>query len=143
MSNDQNRDETIRVTLDAMKRAYQNASKEWLAVAAGCVYCVGKTKKLFTTDDVHLLLDKEEAKTHNTSALGPVMKNAQKAGWIEKTEFKVRSKRVSGHGVYRPIWRSLIYESPQPESSTALREQRAQQMPLPLRGSAPRSEARA
>lgn len=145
MADDQNRDETIRATRDGMKRAEKHANPLWKAAAMRCIHQKAKEKKFFTTDDVHLLLDKEEAKTHNLSALGPMMKNAQKEGWIEKVERvggggKVRSKRVVSHGVYRPVWRSLIYENAEPEGSAAVRIEQSHTVPMSMRWCTARRE---
>jgi hypothetical protein len=117
------RNQDLRDT--AMKRAEDNARRNWLLQAAVAVAVVARRSPTFTADDVTDQLDawrihfKSGPLTHDLRALGPVMLRAVKDGLIEPaivtdengvSTGKFRECRKSTCHL-RPIrvWKSLIY----------------------------------
>jgi hypothetical protein len=94
----------------SMEEVEDHAKEEWKEAAHGCVLSCAKTMRLFTADDVQLLLSKLPVKTHDNRALGPILREAQKSLMIRDTEQFTRSTQVKCHRMPRRIWESLIYE---------------------------------
>lgn len=93
---------------EAMARSEAHAAASWKQAAAEAVVGCARNLPAFTTDDVHRLLDETGAVTHDTRALGPVMRNAARAGLIETTDQYVRSSRVDCHARPIRVWRSKV-----------------------------------
>ena len=92
-----------------MQDAENGASLAWLRLAAQCVELCARTLPRFTTDDVWAALqasgrDILETERH-PSAIGVVMRAAQKAGTIRKVDgLTVTSSRASRHGQLLRVW---------------------------------------
>lgn len=93
---------------DAIERAEINADSTWRDVALDAVRRTAGQHHEFTTDAVLTVLESAPASTHELRALGPVMIQAQKCGWIEPTDRFENSRSVSRHKAPKRIWRSLL-----------------------------------
>jgi hypothetical protein len=96
---------------EAIERVDQHADPDWKEAALAAVRSVAERAAEFTADDVweELVTNWPDAQTHDPRALGPVIRRAVKAGWIEHTgEFR-RSKRPESHGCPKSVYRSLVY----------------------------------
>jgi hypothetical protein len=89
----------------AMARAETNAAPDWKAAAAGAVQWCAANLEDFTADDVLVrLADTGAPSTHNLTALGPVMKNAARAGTIAKTGYVRPSRLARRHARDLTVW---------------------------------------
>lgn len=106
----------IEVREKAIKKADVNANNEWKDAMASVVYYVATVMREFTSDDVRqetarrMKADPDFPETHNLSALGPVMRRAEKSGWIVGTMNFTPARVVTRHSAPIKIWRSLIYK---------------------------------
>jgi len=97
----------------AMAQVHANANLAWLIAAYTAAHRTALALPFFTSDDVNERID-PSARTHEPRALGPVMKQAAKNGWIEKAPQPGKSsRRRSLHASPRTVWKSLIYLSPE------------------------------
>ena len=94
---------------DGIRRAGEHASTAWQHVALAAVRTAALRRREFTTDAVLDVLRGSAATTPELRALGPVMRRAQQAGFIEPTDRFVNSDSVSRHRAPKRIWRSKIY----------------------------------
>lgn len=92
---------------DGMARAEAHADTEWQNMALLAVQYVALSKRTFIVDEVWQYIP-SNLHTHNLRAMGPVMKRAQKLGWIEPCGHATTS-RVSAHGTPVTLWQSKIY----------------------------------
>lgn len=74
------------------------------------VQTVARRRLELTSDDVwvQLALTPHTA-THDHRALGPVMRLAQRSGWIEPTERFVLSDQPLRHRAPIRVWKSLVF----------------------------------
>lgn len=89
-------------------RAEANADAAWRAAAGRAVQIVAATHVTFTTDEVHQQLDSMGVTTHDTRALGAVLKAAAKSGWCTQTDNFRASKRPEAHARPQRVWLSSI-----------------------------------
>lgn len=75
-----------------------------LSVALVAVYELAKRAPLLTVDDVRDCLSSE----HNHVSLDPVMREAEKRGWLFKSYKMVPSRRAQAKGRKVTLWRSCI-----------------------------------
>ena len=85
-----------------------HADPDWKAAARGAIATIAARRRLFTTDDVHEVLDNLGVTTHEPSALGAVMRRAQADGLIEPTADHRPSTRVECHGRPLRVWASRL-----------------------------------
>jgi hypothetical protein len=93
----------------AILRGRKHADPMWLKVALGIVRELAMTRGSFTADDVHAGLRlRPDVTTHDSRALGSVLREAAAHRWITVTDEWVQSRRPEAHA--RPVrrWRSLI-----------------------------------
>jgi hypothetical protein len=91
-----------------MARVERHADPEWLKAADECVKLVAGLGADFTTDDVYELMEIRYpfVSTHDDRAMGPVIKNVAKQGWIEKAPvMPVKSRRRTLHASPITVWR--------------------------------------
>lgn len=94
---------------EGMQDAEDGASTRWLTLARRCVELCAATMPSFTTDDVWAAVERSgrdilETERH-PSAIGVVMRAAQKAGTIRKVDgLTVTSTRASRHGQLLRVW---------------------------------------
>lgn len=100
----------------SIKRAERHSDPHWYGIAVRIVrliahYTDPRTKTL-TADDVWEMLEHPiiaaTFSTHDPRALGPVMQEAVRNGWIAATDKVVKSKRRVNHGRKITVWRSLL-----------------------------------
>lgn len=90
---------------EAIQRAAENADREWYRSALDIVWSLGNT---FTTDDVWAALDRHgEPAPHEPRALGAVMRDARKRGWIAPTSEYRQSTRPECHGRPVRVWKAV------------------------------------
>ncbi len=94
-------------SLQHIKAAKEHANPKWVEAALKAVKKIAKKKETLTTTDVLNELDKLEVKTHSLKAIGPVMIEAKRLGWIESDGF-VRMSRGRTRGI-TVVWRSKIH----------------------------------
>jgi hypothetical protein len=80
----------------------------WVEAALDAVKYVAETAREFTSDDLwdHITQPREPR------ALGAVMRNAQKLGYIKATDRWTPSERVECHGRPVRVWASLLIGGP-------------------------------
>lgn len=100
------RQETKELTEEAVARSFEHANDPWKLYALHCVSVVAKRMEEFTVNDVRPLVDLSPYKTQDNRAMGGVIKEAVRRGWIESTK-QVQVSKV-GHGSNMTIWRSRI-----------------------------------
>jgi hypothetical protein len=95
---------------EGMARAERAANPVWTRAAMEATLEAAKILPKLTTDDVLLMID-PSVSTHEMRALGPVMQNAAREGWIEKAQtLPVNcATRPSNHSRPLQVWRSLVY----------------------------------
>ena len=91
----------------AIAEVAAHTNEEWRGVAMEAVAAVARRLQPFTTEDVWLYLREHfpDAGVHNNKAMGPIMRAAQKAGWIEKTDSH-RAAEQMAHNRPMQLWRS-------------------------------------
>jgi len=99
------------LAMDQVEEAANEAWKEYMYDRIWDAACV---IEFLTTDDVvqryRDALDNVKPDTHDWRALGPVMRNAAKLGYIERTEyFRKSTDGARRHHAPLQIWRSLIF----------------------------------
>jgi hypothetical protein len=99
--------------LDGMRRARRNADPEWWAYMLERVTEVARHKPFLFTDDIERLrMTRQGPSTHENRALGPLMREAQKNGVCEPTDYWVPSSQRVNHRRHMRVWFSLIYQGP-------------------------------
>ena len=102
-------EESRRRKEEGMGRAEDNADEAWKAAALTAAYTAAKEMPYLITDDVVKRIP-DTVRTHEMRAMGRVMLNAAKAGWIIKADTPgLPSSRPSLHHSPRTVWRSLIH----------------------------------
>ncbi len=96
------------VTEEAIQRSANHADPHWMEVALFWLQHVCQNESRFTVDVLCEALSHTEAKTHDNSALGPVMQHGAKQGWMRKTGEYVKSKDPKKHCRVLPVWESLL-----------------------------------
>jgi len=97
-------------TLNQVKAAREHANPKWYKAALLAVKKLAKRRETFTTADVLAELKKTDVKTHDLRAIGPVMVDAKKSGWIE-SDGLVRRNDSHTRGA-TTLWRSKIRPAP-------------------------------
>ena len=99
--------EVQAVTDEAVLQSFENAKDPWKAYALRCVSVIAKKMETFTVNDVRPLVAQSPFKTQDNRALGGVIKQAEKKGWIYPTgETRVNK---TGHGTAMQVWGSNIH----------------------------------
>lgn len=98
--------------LEALTLVQEHANKEWFSAALKQVHWLCLSRKEFTTDDVHAVLDRMDVATHEKRALGAVMREAAKKGWCRGTSNYTPSIRKEAHKRPLMIWESLKMGGP-------------------------------
>ncbi len=95
-------------TDEAIERVEEHADPEWKAHALDAIESCARSFPTFTTDAVWALLD-GGPETHEPRALGAVMREAARRGWVESTDRTEQTARVHAHQRPARVWHSLIY----------------------------------
>ena len=100
--------EAMRAREDGIGRVEAHADALWSDMALQAARATALRFESFIVDAVWDLLPKS-AGTDDLRAMGAVMKQAQRLGYISPTDRLVLSNRVSAHRNPRRVWRSLIF----------------------------------
>jgi hypothetical protein len=105
-----NRKLTKALANDGMSRAEAHAHVVWKAVVKHAIRLLAQENEYLNSDDVRVWMDSNRptVKTHNLSALGPMMTKAARLGWIESVD-TMRSEIPVTHGKHITLWRSKLY----------------------------------
>jgi hypothetical protein len=93
---------------EGIRRADDHANPTWREIALLAVKTAAKSKGYLTTDDVWQRIRLTEYQTHEKRALGPVMRAAQKRGWIVPLDEWELSKRPECHRRPCRVWVSRL-----------------------------------
>jgi hypothetical protein len=97
--------ETERRTEHGIARAKANTPPEWRERALMAVEYLSRARQTFTADDVwQFLHDAHVEMPHEPSALGPIMREASKKGWIRFTGQMTKSQRPVSHQNLLRVW---------------------------------------
>lgn len=100
-----------QVTEDGIKRSKDHANPGWFNQALSVVEQMSHNKREITVNDVWNEMDRFPVETHDNSAMGPVMREAAKRGWVIKDSVPRKSDRPSRHGGFISVWKSLTFVS--------------------------------
>ena len=93
---------------EGLDRVERGADSDWLTMAWSTLVDYLRTHVLFFVDD--FWRDTNLERPRESRALGPLVLRAARLKMMEKTgQFR---KSVASNMTEKPIWRSLIYESP-------------------------------
>ena len=92
---------------EALDRVASGTEREWANAVLQIIHRTAETTAEFTTDAIWSQVtwrprDLEER------AMGPLMIQARKEGWIASTERYIRTERSEGHRNPKRVWRSLL-----------------------------------
>jgi len=90
------------------KKAEEAAHEAWKEQAREAIYTTATTRSRFIVDDVWPNI-KGDVFTHDLRAMGSLMTQAVKHGWIERTKEYRPSSRKSSHSNPRVVWKSLLF----------------------------------
>ncbi len=96
---------------NGMAQANENAEDQWKRAALACVHTVALRQASLVSDDVEKILREMPVETHEKRALGPIMLQARKKGWIESTGTYVQSSQKQCHANTVTLWRSLLFRA--------------------------------
>jgi hypothetical protein len=97
---------------EAMDCVEEGADPEWHAFVSALIVEVARSHAEFTTDEIERLrVMRGGPSTPEPRAMGPLMKNAARAGVCAKTDRVRQSAQVCNHRRPMQIWRSLIYRA--------------------------------
>lgn len=101
---------------EAIDRVEKNAPEDWKHRVRVAIEALCKEREEITTDDVweRLELLRIDLGRAEPRAIGALMKQAQKAGWIEPTATFKNSERVECHRRPLRVWISKIYRPAPP-----------------------------
>lgn len=91
---------------DGRGRAGANADPRWKANALSAVHHVAATQPELVVDDVWRFLAERPTEGR---AMGAVMQQAARSGWIEATDRYAATVQAQSHAGGRRVWRSLIF----------------------------------
>ena len=93
---------------DAIEKGYEHSDARWRELAFDAVHEICLTMETFTADDIRRITEKFQVQTHDTRAMGGVMRAAKTKGWCEPSG-QFRTSDFT-HGHLQHIWRSKIYK---------------------------------
>lgn len=93
-----------------MESSYNATSDSWKQVALDSVRTVATKNFEFLADEVwQEINDRMPGHQLNGSALGGVMHQVARLGYIIRTDYFKRSQRPATHGKPLPVWRSRVF----------------------------------
>jgi hypothetical protein len=99
----------IEARNQAIEQVETNAQPTWKLHCEAAIRWLAKTRPEFTTDDVWELMNQRlNPMPHEPRAIGAMMTNAAKAGWIAPTDRYTPSARPECHRRPVKIWKSLL-----------------------------------
>jgi len=97
---------------DAIVRANRHANDEWTSLVFKIIRYLAQELPSFTTDHVWKWLQEyPDVQTHEPRALGAMMREAYKSGWVEPTDRYENSHRPECHARPVRVWASRLYQS--------------------------------
>lgn len=99
------------LTTGAIEAAADNADADWMAAALRMVKLLCAIKTSFSTDEVWDAMEDSPERTHDPRAMGAVMRQAAKLGWVRSTGQYVKSNRPECHRRPVLIWQVVEYSS--------------------------------
>lgn len=91
----------------AMEQINDNTKAAWREAALDAIHQTARLHKEFIVDDVWDYLETDE-EIHDKRAIGPLMRVAQREGWIAPTDKFRPSRVVHHHATPRRVWKSRI-----------------------------------
>ena len=91
----------------AMAQIHDNTKVAWKEAALDAIQQTARLHSEFIVDDVWDYLETDE-EIEDQRAIGPLMRVAQREGWIEPSGKFKPSRVVSHHATPRRIWKSRI-----------------------------------
>lgn len=101
-------DDAIEARDEAMTRVEDHADNAWKDEAMRVVKRLAMNNAYITTDDVWRVMSQSTNTTHDPRAMGPIMRNAARLGWIERAGWSQQSTRKECHARPIAVWRSLL-----------------------------------
>ena len=92
---------------EAVTRVGDHADVEWVAHILDVIYCLAVARDTMTTDDIWETVG-EVAATHEPRALGAVMRQAARLGYVKASDTYTPSARPACHARPVRVWASLI-----------------------------------
>lgn len=92
---------------EAITRVGQHADPDWVEQTLDVIYCLAVARSEITTDDIWETVG-EVAATHEPRALGAVMRQAARLGYVRASDRYVPSARAACHARPVRVWESLI-----------------------------------
>ena len=102
-------DEIIWIKEDAIDQVEENANARWMEGAYQIVLGIAHKHALFTTDLVWEALAHTDLVTHETRAMGAVMRRIDREGQARPTKDYVPSVRAVRHGGPVRVWHSYLW----------------------------------
>jgi hypothetical protein len=100
-----------QIELDAaVARVEGHADARWKRLALSAIEYLARCRASFTTDDVWEMLGGLDVSTHEPRAMGAMMRQAKKKGWVVGSNTYRPSKRPECHRRPMMVWVSLIKE---------------------------------
>jgi hypothetical protein len=91
---------------EAVERVWRHASTEWKVKAWAILLLVASRLETFTAND---LWEAGLPEARDNRALGPLLLQAVREGYIEPTNETRKSTRIVAHQRPMAVWRSLIW----------------------------------
>lgn len=102
-------DSADEITDAAVSRSREHAHPDWWDEALRVLYEVARKLPRFTTDQLWPRLDGIVA-THERRAMGAVMREGHRRGWMRPVGQYERTERKVAHRNPKRVWQSLICE---------------------------------
>ena len=97
--------EAERRATEGMEASYKNSDSQWREAVEDQLREVLATKETFTSEDIIGPVEERGVFTKTNSALGAIIRGAQRAGVIEPTGQYTMSVRPSRHRAPLRVWR--------------------------------------
>lgn len=109
-------------TNDGIDAAAQHANAEWKTAVLGGISWIAQRMPEFTSDHVHQYMAKHhpDLETHDTRAIGGIMRIAKTQGWIEPTGRYEKSRRKEAHSNPKAVWKSLLWTGQEHDNARTL-----------------------
>jgi hypothetical protein len=92
---------------EAVTRVGDHADPDWVEQTLDVIYCLAVAQAEITTDDVWATVG-EVAATHEPRALGAVMRQAARLGYVRASDRYIPSARPACHARPVRVWESLL-----------------------------------
>ena len=86
-----------------------HADPTWMGHALALTEDLAHRLPQMTSDEIWEALDDYDVETHDNRAMGAVMTEAGRRGWLHRTEQTILSRRAVNHRRPVRVWQSLVY----------------------------------